>query len=494
LYAYQQSHELPHVSRARAVEIIDRILAARGELRDETTLSDAPIDDLTESELERKFLTVLQERAAAPGHAWTPIQHGGKACYVLTTPNSEWLIEPQVRIGSESNVFRPSEADFVLRHIGHGRRATEPGEGHTHAEGQPWEQPIAVFCDGLRYHVKPDEPKSVLGEDVGKRRALLESGEFRVWSLTWKDLVENAGVTTLLTRVQRELYQRFFAKDGQWMRDDGLRGQSSFELLWEFLQDPRPDVWAGLATRFAASMLQVVPPWTPDSVRLEQERLRSSPARQASSLTELEVRDRVPERWGGLDARASSTLFFQIATSAVQQGKFDQGELTLRLYDDAAARKAPAFEESWRAFLHAWNILQFYPEPPEVVSSEFLSEGVEAPPPESVPVPRRPPSGRAPVSPADLYARFALEFQDGKHLRELAELLRKEGLPVPIDASELSVSRELEALLAWPEQRCVLIQEPTERDLALWKLEGYRALDYDASAVTILAALKETAR
>ncbi|HYO93170.1 MAG TPA: Zn-binding domain-containing protein, partial [Polyangiaceae bacterium] len=72
LYAYQQSHEISHISRSKAVETIDAILAARGELRNIETLSHASIADLTESELERKFLTALQEQAKGPGHAWTP--------------------------------------------------------------------------------------------------------------------------------------------------------------------------------------------------------------------------------------------------------------------------------------------------------------------------------------------------------------------------------------------------------------------------------------
>ncbi len=476
VYAYQQSRDIPFISRSRAVETIDSILAARGELKDVDTLSDAPIDDLTESELERKFLAALQARADVPGvRTWTPTQYGGKSCHVLKTPNSEWLIEPQVDIGQESGVVRPSRPDFVLRCL-----------------SSASERPIAVFCDGFRYHVWPGKDESRLADDIAKRQALLDSGQFRVWSVTWKDLEEGTGVTTLLTRVQRELYLKFFEKDAgaQWMRDDELRSRSSFGLLWEYLEHPNAAVWAATAKRFAASMLQVNPPWTAESVRAEHEALRGSPKQQPSQLVEANRADGAPKRWAGLDARANAVLLFQLPMTAVQNGKFEEGDLTLRLYDDAAARLEPVFEESWRAFLHAWNVLQFHARLPEVVSTSLLREGLEDADPASVRPLRSEPPTAAPADALDAYARLAKEFGDGAHIGELADGLRLENLPVPQDAGSLDLPPELEGLLAWPREKLVLVQAATGADIAHWNAEGWTALDYDAPAETILSALR----
>lgn len=478
LFAYQQSHEISYVSRVQAIRSIDAILAARGDLQDVDTLSNAPIDSLTESELERKFLAALQARADLPGHAWTPTQQGGKPCHVLKTPNSEWLIEPQVNVGAEVGVYRPSCPDFMLRCL-----------------SSQEERAIAVFCDGLRYHVCPEDEVSRLGDDIGKRRALLESGQFRVWSVTWKDLVDGAGIATLLTRVQRELYFQFFSQDSsaQWMRDDTLRGRSSFELLWEYLEAPNAEVWTATAKRFAASMLQVKPPWSAESIHAEQEALRSSPKRLASRLAEAKGDHGVPKRWAGLDARQNAVLMFQIASTAVKKGAFEEGDLTLRLFDDADARREPEFEESWRAFLHAWNVLQFHAQPPEVVSTEFLREGLEETDVSSIPPPRRRPSSRAPEAELDPYERFAREFADAAHILELAEGLRRENLPLPVDVAELAVSNELEGLLAWPEEKVVLVQDATEADLNRWRTEGWTGVDYDAPSEMILQALRNRA-
>lgn len=476
VYAYQQSHEIPKISRSRAIQAIDEFLAARGELDDADTLSNAPIDDLTESELERKFLAALQARANGPGYRLTSTQQGGKPCHVLKTPNSEWLIEPQVNIGPESGVLRPSCPDFVLRCL-----------------SSPSERPIAVFCDGFRYHVCPDQPLSRLGDDIGKRRALLDAGQHRVWSVTWKDLDQDAGVTNLLTRVQRELYLKFFGDDpsAQWARDDGLRSSSSFALLWDYLEHPNEEVWASMAKRFAASMLQVRPPWTAESVTAEQEALRSSTKREPSRLRPATLTDGAPTRWAGLDARHNAVLMFQLPALALQKGKLEDGDLTLRLFDDPAARREPEFEESWRAFLHAWNVLQFHPRPPEVVSTELLREGIEETG-ESVPAPRsRPPT--VPPESADAYTRFARAFSDGKHIAELAELLRREGLPLPVEISEVSLPPELDALLVWPDEKVALIQDATDADLARWRAAGFTGVDYDAPAETILSALEASA-
>lgn len=493
VYAYQQSHEIPHISRSKAAELLEAILAARGELTTVETLSTVDIGDLTESELERKFLGVLQQRCAAPGHGWTPIQHRGKSCYTFKTPNSEWLVEPQVDLGAESAIEVPSRPDFVLRCLSSTK-----------------ELPIAVFCDGLKYHVCPDLERSRLGDDVLKRRAILESGAFHVWSITWKDLEEDRGPTTLLTRVQQELYQKFFAKDAgaRWKRDDTLRSKNSWQLLWEYLEDPNEKTWQEAAVGFSAAMLSVSTPWSTESLRAQRDALRSGTPRFENLFEQADLSQGVPLRWGGLDARAHSVLLFELPSPALQGGKLHEGDLTLRLFDDAASRGAEDFEESWRAFLHAWNLLQFHPRGLTAISTEFLEQtgdtshavSSEGGPERRAPASNEPsasarprPLSTTPPAPRDAYEGFAQNYRDGAHLPELAGLLREANLPVPADAGECDLPVHLEALLLWPDFKVVLVQEPTDADLKAWREHGFRALDYDAPAHEILAALQTTA-
>ena len=53
--------------------------------------------------------------------------------------------------------------------------------------------PIAIFLDGFEPHVQPTEPTSRLADDLRKRRSILESRSYWVWSISWEDLYEENG-------------------------------------------------------------------------------------------------------------------------------------------------------------------------------------------------------------------------------------------------------------------------------------------------------------
>lgn len=476
VYAYQQSHEIPLISRSRAVAALEAILALAGELESVRTLSDADIGDLTESELERKFLAALEERAQPPDCSWEAVQHGGKPCHVLRTPNSEWLIEPQVDLGPESGVTAPSRPDFVLRCL-----------------SSTSELPIAVFCDGLRYHVAPHKETSRLGDDIDKRNSILASGNFRVWSITWKDLDEGAkGLTTVLTRVQRALYQKYFQSDWdlRWKRDDALRSRSSWQLLWEYLEHPDAETWTQTAVDFAASMIHFDPPWSTESIQTLQTALLNEKQRLPGVLRVADLKQGAPLRWAGFDERQHVALLAQIPSTALQQKKLDQVDLTLRLFDDHKSRQHDDFEDDWRAFLHAWNLLQFHPLGVAAVSGESL---IHAGVLDADDVPRAAPARRVtsepPSAPKDAYERFSRDYAAEPNIVALAALLRERALPIPGDPVDLGLPDDLDALLAWPNEKVVLVPEPTDNDLAAWKSRGWRALDCETPATEILQVL-----
>ena len=60
----------------------------------------------------------------------------------------------------------------------------------------------------------------------------------------------------------------------------------------------------------------------------------------------------------------------------------------------------------------------------------------------------------------------------------LAARLETEGLPVPIEFEGFGdIAIELDALLAWPEQRIALCWEPSERDRTRGRDRGWTAFD-----------------
>jgi DEAD/DEAH box helicase domain-containing protein len=91
---------------------------------------------------------------------------GGKSGYLLEIGEQRYWIEPQVDLGPEQGVVYPCRPDFVIRP----------------ARSQSSRKPFAVFCDGWEYHQRSTR------EDARKRSALVASGGYWVWSVTWEDV------------------------------------------------------------------------------------------------------------------------------------------------------------------------------------------------------------------------------------------------------------------------------------------------------------------
>src|SRR5690606_32988695 len=251
-------------------------------------------------------------------------------------------------------------------------------------------------------------------------------------------------------------------------------------LLCEYLEDPDEATWREAAVGFAASMLAFNPPWSTESIEALRHALRGRNERARGSLRVADVQRDPPKRWAGLDERKHVALLAQIPSAALQQGKLDEVDLTLRLYDDHASRRDEAFEEDWRAFLHAWNLLQFHPRGVEAVSGESLVQAgaIDV---DDVPraIPRRP-TTEPPAPPKDEYEALARDYSTDPNIVALATLLRERNLPVPEEPSEDILPLDLDALLVWPDHRVVLVQEPTEHDLNAWKARGFVPVDYSA--------------
>jgi DEAD/DEAH box helicase domain-containing protein len=78
-----------------------------------------------------------------------------------------------VDLGHSQGVAVPSRPDFVFY-------PERPEKG---------ELPIVVFTDGYEYHADPNAGLRT-GIDTAQRMALMRSGRYRVWSLTWDDVQE----------------------------------------------------------------------------------------------------------------------------------------------------------------------------------------------------------------------------------------------------------------------------------------------------------------
>lgn len=167
LFAYRQSRNIGQISRKTAMQLLQTILSGKDNLERVSGLAGIHVNATVESELERRFIVAL-ERTRFQGQILTidETMVNGKEGYYLKVGENTWLIEPQVRMDETWGVSIASRADFVLW----------PQRGN---EGK---KPVAIFTDGAQFHT------DTAADDTLKRTAILESGNFRLFSFSYKDI------------------------------------------------------------------------------------------------------------------------------------------------------------------------------------------------------------------------------------------------------------------------------------------------------------------
>jgi DEAD/DEAH box helicase domain-containing protein len=171
IYAYRSAQDMDDTSAKTASELLRKILkrVEENKLEQVESLGKVSISGLLDSVLEVRFLEAM--RAASHGGETARLKRAvinGKPGYRWALGEAEWSIEPQVetRVGQGDGIF--VSIDFVLRP----------------ASARSQRKPIAVFLDGWTYH------KDRIGKDLRQRMALLATGRWDVWTLTWADLDE----------------------------------------------------------------------------------------------------------------------------------------------------------------------------------------------------------------------------------------------------------------------------------------------------------------
>lgn len=167
LYAYRQSQHIGEISRDSAIALLKAILSGKENRTEIKKLSQVDTNHLFDSELEREFVGAFEKLSTAE----RPIRiHktlvNEKEGYSLQIGDALWTIEPQVDFDASMGIAVKSRPDFVIRP----KRVT----GN--------QKPVAVFTDGFYYH------KDIVEDDTLKRMAIMLSGKYRVWSLTYKDV------------------------------------------------------------------------------------------------------------------------------------------------------------------------------------------------------------------------------------------------------------------------------------------------------------------
>lgn len=474
LYAYQSQRELPMISSRLAQNLLRLILEKRESVKQVDTLSDVSLDQKLESELEVKFLNALQAYAdKKKGWSWEERIKGGEKVWAIRGAERAWEIRAQVDLGYAQRVIPSCRPDFLIRP----------------ANADPAVQSVAVFCDGLAYHAMPGSEKGRIGDDVNKRRGVLASGDYRVWSVTWKDVddFEKSVNQNSIEPVFSGLNTGMLGKVGQGLgltMDRAVALKSSMAMMLEYLEQPLLDQWDTLARTYALTWFSSVKQWlSPQVGSALESRLETEPGYFESG----------PEAHVGADApvltmahrRRWFALLARSARESLARGVIDR--IVFRIFDDADARADREFEDSWRVFLHTWNLLQFC-EDVQVVSSEYIAmEGLGA-----VEEDRRQRIAERDDAEDNSPLAALLELAT-EASRPLIMAVASAGLPLPTDDFELPVDGPgvgPEADLAWPNHRIAVLAGAQAQDRDKFEGAGWTVLIHPVAAEDLLSALK----
>lgn len=478
LYAYQEQRELANLSRTRAEQLFAQILEVEAKLQPAATLNKANIDQVLESELEERFVqTLARWTDGKEGWRWesdVPYEFG--RCYRIVAPERTWRLEPQRDVGLKDGVAIASRPDFLLRCL-----------------DDDAVRPIAIFCDGLRYHACPDKPQGRIADDLRKRKALIDSGKFWVWTITWKDLPapgdKAESVVSLFDKLDAKQRGMAAAKlpDGD---EPEIVEASGMGQLQKWIERPSAARWTGTALASGVGLLALKQPVAVAAIQAVRSALETAPV--AVEPEPLPPGEGAVGIYGAHRGHPYARLLATIDAPSLKVSRFGSLQFLLRIFDEYPARHDAEFEASWRAFFHAWNLLQFHPST-DVVSSEWLAaEGAAIEPPDAGPV--TPAKRRTqevaivqddgPPLSAD-YLALRSEFEE---LRMLVPLLAAAGLPAPEEFPGVgSPTIEVESIVAWPEYRIAVALELGDDDLRAWSAHGWTAFTPEQSDAIVAA-------
>lgn len=349
LFAYRNSFDQDQTSRKWARDLLGTIAKHWPRLEETSEgLSAIRLNSNFESELERRFIEAIRQYSGkAYGGAAPQLRNdiiNGRAGYYLKVGDHAWIIETQVPLGPSDGVDIPSRADFVLR----------PASTRVNS------QPIVIFTDGWEYH------KDRIREDLQQRLAIIRSGQFHCWSLTWDDVaaqIEPAkaapnrldGLTCQLNdkflQGQIQVYQQYECSGLQ-----PLEQLNSFEWLMNYLAQPEAEQWQRWA------MLRTFAQANPASLKDENLKQQWSEQIQARLGTEpLDYWD-LPEKFLSASVPVSPVLNVWSAADLARHRQTDAtGSFVLLALNDAPSAETAIFKASWNETLRLLNLYQFLP-------------------------------------------------------------------------------------------------------------------------------------
>lgn len=443
VYAYRDRGRMKHVSRNLARQLLAKILEGSEKLYPVKTINSIPLDLMMGTELEKRFISRLQEDKALivtrsyahPGAGWM--------INTRTEPSISWHLRAQIDLGPKEGIGIPNRPDFVLYPVSQSSAV----------------KPVAIFLDGFVFH------KEIVDEDVQKRQAIKDSLNYRVWTITWRDLNEAGckhiqdvlGLGHNPDMKQPKFYSLFHDMTFATL-DGAVRERNSFDLLLDYIAEPvvKGIQWQKLAAAHAWVWLNVKK--SQDAgirQKFAYEMHENAPHHRQSQLLPEE-----PFVFGGLlDSCESSQRFIELASVLAQRfinpstsAETMRAALQLHVSFDDRYTKDEGYERGLNGFWRLVNLLQFLPgmsfSSRKAVRSPQLQVVVE---PEAQEVEIQDSGGNW----SEAIELGLLTAQDVSLLQTLTWPMPIMGYPLQNEFGEIVA----EADIAWPENKTALIFE-----------------------------------
>jgi len=424
LFAYRFSKELDGLSRELAKEMLADIIRNKDKLEEISHMGTIDLEERLDSELEVKFLEAVDRYRQAGVHVAVKKELvGGKSGRLIDIGLNKWRLEPDVYIRLPNQPARHIQADFLLTPVKIDKLQNL--------------KPIAIFTDGFKYH------KAIISEDMWKRKALVDSQKYLVWSLTWHDVVATA------KEVDPAQCLNILDPDGkpkanqypQWIKNklpdfEGFHRLNSFELLFRYLQHPSIDQWKDFAKYHAGLFVdndpnklellkQTIPEW----------HITNFQCKTAFGVYEYQDRNQ----------KTALSLFSSFLDK-------DQSFSVLCFLQDAIEDQPfDDFRPVWNGYLRLYNVFQFLPESKFITQKGITQDLYPQPVKENHEVP-------------DEKWQSVINETLDDDAKSFLHYLANQGTQIPIIGFELMVNEEVSGMaeMAWPDKKIAFISNDHE--------------------------------
>ncbi len=449
---YAQQYSADSISRELGIRLLKRLIQAAERRIERQALTDIPNTSLFGSILEREFVRKLQDWVTEQNGTWSKNLVQGKTGFrfSLLNPNRTWELELQPQLGPVQGVSIRCQPDFLLR-----------------CADDDSIQPIAIFTDGFEFHVTTNR----LADDMAKRRSILASGRYTIWTITWDDLIAADLGRPIVVPDAIAAKAETFATAA---RSRGIpipSAQSATGNPWHqllgYLKHPNIKGWKQLAEFIAAYPLEVL-----SAHRSHEESTFWDVLDIWRRGKEFTIPSTVENGdWVCNHKATTGDDIIAFATMAdCLANRRDQVRIIARLDDSEPQRMhTDYYRPRWRVFLACLNLFQF--------SGAFTffttSEVEEGTAPSMIPT----------VGAAEARGEWkAVRLEVISSLRTLVDHLAEAGAPLPEVAYEdEAVSEEALAELAWPDHspRLALLAGDQSTLTVAWQAAGWIVVTTD---------------